>query len=102
MRWPKAHRHPVEYRLADDRLHDRVVDPVVDRHARMAAGHLLPRSAVRVAPTVREADHTGAHVVGDRDPHLAAMDAGFEDRHLAVTALVAGGLVRVHVEQPTI
>src|SRR5439155_21494971 len=85
----ETHRHPVEDRLTDDRLDDRVVDPVVDRYTRVAARDLLPRRAVRMAPAVRQADHPGAHVVGDRDPHLAAMHAALEDCHLAVPHLVA-------------
>src|SRR5206468_11047344 len=98
MRWPETHRHPVEDRLADDRLDDRVVDPVVDGHSRVAARHLLPRRAVRMAPAVRQADHPGTHLVGDRDAHLATMDAALEDRHLAVTDLIAGGVVGMNIE----
>src|SRR6266581_4706609 len=97
-RRPETHRRAVEDRLADDRLDDRVVDPVVDGHPRDAAGHLLPRRAVRMAPAVRQADHPGTHLVGDRDTHLATMDAALEDRHLAVTDLMAGGVVGMNVE----
>src|SRR2546422_10537771 len=91
-RRPETHRHAVEDRLADDRLDDRVVDPVVDGHPSVAAGHLLSRRAVRMAPAVRQADHPGTHLVGDRDTHLATMDAALENRHLAVTDLIAGGV----------
>src|SRR3989441_7821623 len=97
-RRPETYRHAVEDRLADDRLDDRVVDPVVEGPPSVAAGHLLPRRAVRMAPAVRQADHPGTHLVGDRDTHLATMDAALEDRHLAVTDLIAGGVVGMNVE----
>src|SRR5437763_7372324 len=97
-RRPETHRHAVEDRLADDRLDDRVVDPVVDGLPIVVAGYLLPRRAVRMAPAVRQTDHPGTHLVGDRDTHLATMDAALEYRHLAVTDLMAGGVVGMNVE----
>src|SRR5438046_9397936 len=97
-RRPETHRHAVEDRLADDRLDDRVVDPVVDGHPSVAAGHLLPRRAVRMAPAVRQADYPGTHLVGDRDTHLATMDSALEDRRLAVTGLITVGFVTRKVE----
>src|SRR2546427_12758256 len=91
-RRPETHRHAVEDRLADDRLDDRVVDPVVDGHPSVAAGHLLARRAVRMAPAVRQPDHPGTHLVGGPDTHLAPMEAAREDRHPRLTDLLPGGV----------
>src|SRR5262249_54568696 len=82
--WRQANGDAVQNRLPDNRLNIAVIGPVIDRHTGPLACNPLPRRAVAMPPTMRQADDARRHLLAHAHRNRSAVYPALQDGNLAV------------------